>query len=109
MWFKTFMEANMEMLSRPENKMESLLPRSLPVPPEWHGRQVLLKDGRWTTVKSRTLSLITDDQETVRAVAMAAFRATQKQYAGNSGQFPAVNANPIASRARMGYCMWRDA
>jgi hypothetical protein len=77
----------MEALSRSESRKEFALPRSLPLPPEWHGRLVTLKDGLWIVAKAPGGSFISDDPETVRAVAMAAFRAAHKRFAGNSGQY----------------------
>jgi hypothetical protein len=100
----------MEALSRSESRKEFSLLRSLPLPPEWHGRLVTLKDGLWIVAKAPGGSFISDDPEAVWAVAMAAFRAAHKRFAGNSGQYPVVDfANPLASKARMNYCMWRDA
>jgi|GEM_PF-3824676 hypothetical protein len=101
--------------SKESEEALTTLPRDLPAPPRWHGRSVVLKEGTWVLIRAdgpmpeRTAEVVTDDPEIVRAVAMAAFRAVQKQFAGYSGLLPAVGSTPQAAKARNFYCMWRDA
>ena len=95
--------------SKESEEVLTPLPRDLPAPPKWHRRLVIFKDDKWILVETDGLSLVTDDPESVRAVAMAAFRAVQKKSAGYSGLLPAVLVPSRAVEARSCYCMWRDA